>query len=201
MPTRYRRTQELTNLDRLLAADGLDCVDFRTVLLDSYETVYYKTDSHWNGLGARIAAREIMMIIEEKTGVAAQFDWDGGIYEMGFITGDLAQMLYPAGAPQEIDRIYEDARHRFSTIGRFRTLDDLRITTQSDGAPLRIAMYRDSFAISLIPYFSNAYSNAFYTRQTPPPLDSVEFLEADVIVIQIAERRLSELLGAWDKSP
>ena len=194
MPSGYKKTANPTNLDRLLGAEGLDCIDLRTALLESEQTAYYTTDSHWNGFGSRIAAREIMLAIEERTGVKAGFDWDGGSGEAGVITGDLGRMLYPANPPAEDDFVFEDAGQRYSAIGRFRTLDDLHITTVSDGAPLRVAMYRDSFANALIPYFSNAYSNVYYTRQTPPPMDSTAFLEADVIVLQIAERRLGELL-------
>ena len=194
MPTGYRRAAKPSNLDRLLGAEGLDCIDLRAALLESEQMVYYKTDSHWNGLGSRIAARGVMLAIEEKTGVKANFDWDGVSGEVGMIAGDLGRMLYPANPPLEDDFVFDDAVQRYSAIGRFRTLDDLHITTESDGAPLHVAMYRDSFANALIPYFSNAYSNVYYTRQTPPPMDSAAFLEADVIVLQIAERRLGELL-------
>jgi hypothetical protein len=104
-------------------------------------------------------------------------------------------MLFPSNPPLEPNHLFEDFERRYSAVGRFRNFDDLHITTESDGAPLRIAMYRDSFADSLINYLSNAYSNVYYTRQTPPPLDSTQFLEADVIIFQIAERRLPELLS------
>ena len=194
MPSRYIRTDRATNLDRLMAVEGLDCIDLRAALLTSDQSVYYKTDTHWNGLGARIAAHEIMLAIEAGTGVRAELDWDDGSYEEILITGDLGRMLYPANPPEEADRIFENAMHRFRTVGRFRSFDDLHITTESDGAFLRVAMYRDSFADALIPYFSNAYSNVYYTRQTPPPFESVAFLEADVIVLQIVERRLGEML-------
>ena len=196
MPARYRKTGKPTNFDRLLQAEGLDCIDLRAALAASGQTAYYKTDTHWNGLGARIAAREIMLAIEEKTGAKARFDWDGEAFEPGAVTGDLGQMLYPANPPEEPDRIYADTGQRYSAIGRYRSPDDLHITTESDGAPLRVAMYRDSFANALIPYFSNAYSDVYYTRQTPPPMDSAEVLEADVIVFEIAERRLGELAAA-----
>ena len=195
MPQRYAKTNEPTNLDRLLAVEELDFIDLHAALLGAGQTVYYKTDSHWNALGARIAAREIIAAIEEKTGVKTTFDWDSAAFDDAFIVGDLGRMLYPANPPREESRFYEDARQSYSTIGRFRSLDDLRITTESDAAPLRIAIYRDSFAEALIPYISNAFSNVYYTRQTPPPLDSTEFLQADVIVLQIAERRISELIG------
>ena len=198
MPARYIRTDQPTNLDRLLLNEELNILDLHEVLLSVNERVYYKTDSHWNALGARFVAREIMNVIEEETGVRADFNWEEFIFDIEMITGDLARMLYPANPPREATHVFEDSRQRFQTIGRFRTLDDMHITTESDGAPLKIAMYRDSFAESLIHYFSNAFSNAYYTRQTPPNMNRAEFLEADVVIFQIAERRLPELLSFLD---
>jgi len=196
MPSGYRRTDKPTNYERLLIAEGLDCIDLRTALLAPEQTLYYKTDTHWNGSGARIAAHEIMLAIEERTGVKAGIDWNAGVSEIGMVTGDLGRMLYPAYPPVELDNLYDDVAQRYSTIGRYQSPDDLRITTESDGAALRVVMFRDSFANALIPYFSNAYSNVHYSRQTPLPLDSSAVLEADVIVLEIAERRLGELLDA-----
>ena len=196
MPSGYRRTEAPTNLERLLAAEGLDCIDLMTVLKFPEETIYYRTDTHWNALGARIAAREIMLTVEEKTGIRVEYDWEGALSEAALKTGDLGQMLYPADPPEESDCIYADTKQNYSAIGRYRSPDDLNITTESEGAALRVAMFRDSFANALIPYFSNAYSNVHYTRQTPPPMDSDVFLEADVIIFVIAERRLNELADA-----
>ncbi|MDR2600676.1 MAG: hypothetical protein LBC73_10445 [Oscillospiraceae bacterium] len=194
LPTRYRQTNEPTNLDSLLLVDELGLIDFRSVFLETNQYLYYKTDSHWNGLGARIAAREIMKAIENKTGVQAEIDWENGTYETGLFTGDLGMMLFPSNPPTDEDMFFDETKQSYTNIGRVRSLDDMRITTESDGATLSVAMYRDSFANWLIPYFSNAYSNVYYTRQSPPPMDSSEFTEADVIIFQIVERRLGELL-------
>ena len=198
MHARYRRDYRASNLDRLLMVEGLDIIDLSSSLLGVDELVYYKTDSHWNGLGSRIAAHEIMLAIEEKTGVKAGIDLAEGVaFDTIYITGDLGRMLFPASPPQESDRFYDDSKQGYSTVGRYRGLDDMNITTESGGAHLRVAMYRDSFADALIPYLSNAYSNVFYTRQSPPPMDNPAFLEADVIIFQMAERRLGEILGFW----
>ena len=195
MPSRYKRYDGPSNMERLYMTEGLDFIDLSTLLLETDDISYFKTDSHWNGYGTRIAAREIMSVIEEKTGVPSGLSLpEDGIYELGDITGDLARMLFPVNPPLESEHFFEDAEPAYTAIGRYRTPDDMHITTESDGASLRVAFYRDSFANSLIPYFSNAYSDVYYTRQTPLPIDRNEFLEADVIVFQIVERRLSELL-------
>ena len=193
MPRRYKKTVDPTNYERLMAAGGLDFIDLHSSLLEMDRPMYYLTDTHWNGLGAHLAAREIMLAIEEKTGVMADFDWDATMPKTGPVTGDLGRMLYPENPPEETDYFFDDVDQSFSTVGRYRSPDDLHITTESDGATLHLAIYRDSFANSLIPYFSNAYSNVYYTRQTPPPMDSAAMQEADVIIFELAERRIGEL--------
>ena len=201
MPYGYKQTGNPTNFERLMAAEGLDIIDLRPVLLSAGRTTYYKTDTHWNSLGARFAAREIMLAIEKNTGAGAGFDWESGTSGTDRIIGDLAQMLYPEKPPEESDFIFSDTEQNYSTVGRYRSPDDLHITTKSDGTPLRVVMYRDSFANALIPYFSNAYSDVYYTRQTPLPMDSEVVLEADVIVLEIAERRLGEIIGITQDMP
>ena len=191
MPDRYYRSTQAGNLERLLLAEGLDCIDL-VALFSGTERLYYRTDSHWNSTGARLAAQAIMRHIEEKTGVAAALD--AVVAGERYIAGDLARMLYPLSAAAEADTYYVAGAQNFRTIGRFRDFNDLNITTESDGAPLRLAMYRDSFADALIPYLSNAYGHVHYNRQTPPDLDSEAFLAADVIIFQMAERRLPELV-------
>lgn len=208
MPRGYKQADVPSNLERLLAVEELDCLDLGSVLMEAErafgQEVYFKTDSHWNSLGARVAVLEIMAAVEERTkagGIDVQEPshyWISGgrldYAEPVVITGDLAQMLYPVNPPKEMDMYYWPLQDSFTAIGRFRTLDDLHITTESDGIDLRIAMYRDSFANALIPHISSIYANVYYTRQTPPPMDADAFVDADVIIFQIAERRLPELL-------
>jgi hypothetical protein len=106
-------------------------------------------------------------------------------------------MLYPYWTPSEADYSYPGGERRYATVGTYRSPEDARITTRFDeGLPLSLYMMRDSFTNALLPYLSDAFRDAHYTRQMPLALESDVALAADVVVLEIAERRLPELLSA-----
>ncbi len=191
MPDNYVKNEGTSNYDIVLTGNYAS-VDLATAFNEQDRELYFKTDSHWNGEGARLAAGVIMEKIEEMTGEAVHFDWQGVEPEATTKEGDLAVMLYPADTPLEADVMYADAEQEFS--GRIRSPEEMNITTTSDGAPLNVFMMRDSFTNSLINYFSNGYEQMHYTRIMPLPLEMSEAHEADVYVLEIVERRLPELL-------
>ena len=198
MPTRYPMGKTTTNYTRLMEANTLPCINLKEVFLQQAETLYYRTDTHWNAKGARLAAHKIMLEIEQKTGVAAQLDLSADTQlQKTTKAGDLALMLYPANTPVEEDVTYADAEQNYKTIGVYHTPEDVRITTQRQGAaPVRVYMLRDSFANALVPYLSNAYEHVHYTRVMPVPFETEMALQANVVVLEMAERRLGELLQA-----
>ena len=56
-------------------------------------------------------------------------------------------------------------------------------------------MFRDSFANTLIPFFSNAFENAYYSKGEPNSMESlVETHNPDFVVIQKVERNISKYL-------
>ncbi len=191
MPDNYNKTDVETNYDLLLTGN-YDTVDLKSVFLATEEELYYKTDSHWNGEGARLAASEIMNRIEEMTGQAVHYNWHSEQSERTTKEGDLAVMLYPQNTPLEEDVVYADAGVEFS--GRIRSPEEMNISTTSEGAPLSVFMMRDSFTNSLINYFSNGYETLNYSRVMPLPLETSAAHEADICILEIVERRLPELL-------
>ncbi len=191
MPNNYSQTSDITNYDIMLTGD-YETVDLKTAFLAQEDELYYKTDSHWNGEGARFAANEIMSKIEEITGKGVVFDWHGVSAEPTTIEGDLAVMLYPQNTPQEEDVTYPDTQVEYS--GRVRSPEEMNISTTSEGTALNVYLMRDSFTNSLINYFSNAYQTMNYTRIMPLPLETSAAIEADICVLEIVERRLPELL-------
>lgn len=199
MPAHYRRAAGDGNLERLMGS-GLNTVDLRPLLAGQEALLYYQSDSHWNNTGARLAARTLLEAIPQLDSNAI-FSWEDAPWEPVEITGDLAHMLYPADTPGEADRQFADALPAYDYIGRFRTLDDLNITTQGGKSPLKLFMMRDSFAQALIPYMGNAFSQAHFTRKMPLPLADEAVGDADVVVLEMAERRLGELLQGAPQLP
>ena len=175
--------------------DGLRLIDLPALLQpeDGVET-YYTTDSHWNTTGARIAAMAIAQEIEACTGVSTTFG-DGSSTSSEW-TGDLSEMLFPLHPTVEPSLLYEDAVQAYEIVGRMPNEEAISITTQGGEAELSVLVLRDSFSNSLLPFLSNRYQHVHYSRQMPFALDLIQTHEADVVVLEMAERRLSELVDA-----
>ena len=74
---------------------------------------------------------------------------------------------------------------------------DMQIGTENEsGAEGRILVCRDSFSNALIPFFSSAFGEAWYTRAVPYRADRLEKNPADLLVVEIAERNMRTLIGS-----
>ena len=93
-------------------------IDLFEVLSNSKEQLYYRLDSHWNMRGAQLAAQALL---EELKGSEVEFD--------PFVTGkklphtgDLYEMVYPAGSETEQDTAY-DFTYQYDE--KFHSADDI----------------------------------------------------------------------------
>ena len=205
MPDALYQSHEAGNYRRIMDSGFVPVVDLRTYFVQKASEsaslpLYFRTDTHWNGYGARLGAGQIIDAIASMRDLkAAQEGISSGSTE--YRIGDLAQMLYPMSAEPEEDIVYPDTMKNYETIGRFRSEEDMRITTHSDGVPLSLFVMRDSFGNALLPYLSNTYSDVYYTRQMPLPLMDAAMDTADIVILEMAERRISELLDAAPTIP
>ena len=197
MPASYKRRNGAGNTQRLQAFKAAHYVDLTALLCDQARQgplLYHKTDTHWNNAGARLADHALLSALAEvtKTSVALPDLAQEGTVRRNW-TGDLNQMIYPADTPMDDQYDYGDIKPAYAVKGRMRSLEDLNIVTTGGKTPLNLLVLRDSFSSALIPYFSNAFSNVQYKRQMPLPLLDVK--NTDAVVLEIAERRLPELLA------
>lgn len=211
MPDRFKPVQASSNLDLWLASPyryEVSTIDLLTPLrqaaASATEPIYHKTDSHWNNLGARIACQVILAEIARQAPGFAYED-----YQMSPYTtrtdwqGDLAAMLYPSGVQLE-KQYYFDIPEAYRTLKPMRSLEDLLIqTSQKAGSaesgmqqerPLRLLMFRDSFANALIPFLANSFSAATFTREIPYNYSTIDQDKPDVVILEIVERNLPNLL-------
>lgn len=192
MPDMYPRTQEPTAAQWLLENCGADLIDVSAALTE--DGLYHKTDTHWNNYGARIGAGVLIEHLNAITGVQAEVPDPAGACSFEDYEGDLGQMLFPQNPPEDYQLVYADAGQKYEYEGRYRTPEDLTITTSGGEAPLKLLMLRDSFTNLLIEPVSNAYADVQYRRAMPLPLSDAE--EYDAVVLEMVERRIGELLDA-----
>lgn len=147
------------------------------------ETLYLKTDSHWNGKGAYLVYRAVM----EKLGLAPK-DF-GQPREISRTNGDLNRMLYSFYGEAETDYAYE--------VGAWGDGEEGWLTTENETGSGVLLMFRDSFANNLIPFFSDTFAKAYYSKGQPNLLEGyVEQYAPDCVVIEKVERNITDYLDA-----
>ena len=196
MPARYAaasvRNAQL--LKQQMEQQNVRYIDLFEVLSNSKEQLYYRLDSHWNMRGAQLAAQALL---EELKGCEVEFD--------PFVTGkklphtgDLYEMVYPAGSETEQDTAY-DFTYQYDE--KFHSADDITIHTENSAADESIFVYRDSFGINLHPFLAQSYGNACFSRNMPYLLTAVTEEQPDVLLVELVERNLNWLLERAPEMP
>lgn len=113
-------------------------------------------------------------------------------------TGDLYEMVYPAGNETEQDTAY-DFTYQYDE--KFHSADDITIHTENSAADESIFVYRDSFGINLHPFLAQSYGNACFSRNMPYLLTAVTEEQPDVLLVELVERNLNWLLERAPEMP
>jgi hypothetical protein len=149
--------------------------------------LYHKRDSHWNNLGARVGYDALMAAVGGKAGAYAdtpytiQSVWDG----------DLDKLL---GSSKKDEQAVWQTDFTYAYTSRFRTEEDILITTACAEGEGHLVMFRDSFANALLPLLAQQYATATFSRALPFALDLTEIEGADTVIVEIVERNLQNLL-------
>ena len=160
---------------------GVHYLDLFEVFSAEDEILYFPTDSHWNGRGAALAADAILGALGHEG------SWSSGPFSDAVHTGDLYEMLYPAGKDTDPDHAFAPG---FTFAANTSNPDNIRISADGpgDGALL---MYRDSFGRNLYPYLAESFARAQFSRKTD--YDPTAMEDGGALVIELVERNLRYL--------
>ncbi|MDD6188765.1 MAG: hypothetical protein PUB32_04200 [Clostridiales bacterium] len=173
---------------RLLALCGgmnIDCLDLFKVFEAQDEVLYFAHDSHWNSQGAALAADSINAAFGRES---AYFDGDFSASVPH--TGDLFEMLYPAGKDKETDPQYSPAIE-LEYEGSGVRPDSISIVAHGGGEG-RLLAYRDSFGNNLYPYLADGFETARFSRATSYDLTGAG--SVDCVLIELVERNIDYLV-------
>ncbi len=183
----YPQSGEPSSAERLAAAMeelGVNYVNLFKLFSAQDEVYYFEHDSHWNSRGAALAADALNAALGVGSSYAAGYE-----YETVQHTGDLFDMLYPAGTDTETNDA--PTALNFDQGANIRP-DSITIDTTSDGVG-RLLMFRDSFGELLYPFMAEGFASARFSRQAAYDLTTAEELSSTAVVIELVERNLSWL--------
>ena len=196
MPSLVNPIGSQSNLDRIREMEmSMSFIDLKEELMKqkaiSNDLLYHRQDSHWNNIGAAIGydlimrslGKESLKLTQQQTVVKK--DWQG----------DLARMLYPSKSTLEQQFYYKLPNH-FTFTKAIRTLEDLQIESVNASKEGSLFMFRDSFANALIPYLSESFEKANYSRLFPYDYTKIDSERVEHLIIEIAERNVNWLLQA-----
>jgi alginate O-acetyltransferase complex protein AlgJ len=209
LPRWVTKVAPQTRLDRLYAAlaayPEIAVLDLRPALTaaKARERDYFKTDSHWNLVGATIGYETLAAVLKAKVPGFPGAPPERPPYVPGvdFYSGDLAQMIGSrGGAFREEDIaplgkvLANEAGHCAKPVaappasGTEAEPDMLIYACARPGLPAAV-VYRDSMAISLMPLLSENFRRVVYlTRRFERSM--IERERPDVVIEELVERTL-----------
>lgn len=159
--------------------------------------LYYKTDTHWNALGAFLASQQL---IEALGGEAVSPDQ----VQVSFAEntpGDLARMVhlpvrYAADTQAVIEGYYDELTINTINADAFH----YRMENETPGAPdpRHVVVYRDSFAESMMPFLGKYFAKTSAFHYSVFDSAWVDASDADVVVYEVVERQLDRILTDLD---
>ncbi len=173
-------------------------LDIRPTLLAAkrQSLVYYRTDSHWNPLGAFIAYQAVMAQLQRafpnlKTHTLTDFrivptkkmgDISTNMIKSNF-TEDTFEMV-----PLFSRKVFTQSWRSHPSDNRFNL-----ITANPDSTLPKLVMFEDSFSEALIPYLADHFSRGVYLWAYPSDESFYDIEKPDVVIIEITERLLAGL--------
>ena len=216
-PDKSDHLETSDNLDRLEAAlekEGVTYVSLKKLLSDRIsqseageggsdplvtgetqpEYLYHAGDSHWNNVGAAMAAAAILDRVGQP-----HADWEQKpTTKTDDFTGDLSKMLYPASPDREIEYVYpgitDASESAYCYVNEVTDNYDPMIQTVSTTGTGSVVMFRDSFGNALLPFVAASYAEAFFTRGVPWNSSAIFSQGADTVISVKAQRFIPEML-------
>ncbi len=205
LPTWVTQSAQPSPQDRVVAAlanSAVALLDLRTALraAKALDRVYYKTDSHWNYLGAMAGYDAIMREVQRalppnRLPKAVAPQRPGYLPGVDFFSGDLVGMLGLPGRIREDDiapihKIFADAATRCARRADSLSVPEIEsYVCDQPGLP-RAVVYRDSMAIPLIPMLAENFSRIVFVSSRGFDTELIEREKPDIVIEEMVERTL-----------
>jgi len=161
---------------------------YDTLISHKNEGLYYKTDTHWNGIGAQYSYLKIFDYLKKDYKNLTKTEIIKG--EKVNFSGDLNKML-PDFFKQPDDMNYIPKVKNLSYICNIDKYDDKINLCHNSMGLYNLVMYHDSFGEGLVPYFAQTHRSAIFHFKKA--VEKKEIENADIVIFEIVERQLPKL--------
>ncbi len=197
MSNAYKIINEKKRYDLLIsylkANSDIRIIDPKEELLKEKENyqVYYQYDSHWNKLGAFIAAQQLRQELQGERDYLSE----KSIKREEQISEDLVAMTnLPQYFDDDFDDVITDYQSDVSTELLEKSDDNFLIKYRSDAKDQRrLFIIRDSFGEGLIDYLSKDFAHTTFLHRNAYHINYVNEDHPDILVYEVVERNLDLL--------
>lgn len=179
-------------LGSILEQQNINYLDLFKLFEEQEEVLYLKRDSHWNMKGANLAYNGIM----DSLNLPHEDYSDKEPILVNNEKGDLNKMLYSFYGQPEENYDYNLTQEYVYTSNE-KDVEGRWLITENHTGTGTLLMFRDSFGNTLIPFLSNEFRTAYYSKGEPNALARyMETYSPDCVVIEKVERNIANYLNA-----
>lgn len=159
--------------------------------------LYYKQDTHWNDFGSYIAYSELLNVIK-KDHKNIKNIYPSKYKKVLHETGDLSKMINFAISKDQSK--YLEPEMTNESLCKYQTEDEdprKGFECKNKSKPLKVVVFRDSFADALTRYLNNTFSFVKYEWRWDITKTDLEYIKnnADIIILETVERSIPSLLS------
>lgn len=203
MPDEITVIGQSSNLDRLVeylnTNSDIQLLDLRPIfsVLSENTELYYKTDTHWNCLGAFYASNEILsMVSNSYPQIQPYSPGDFDFFPSKLLTMDISSMMGLDLQEDYIDPIPKFDIHisKLPLENINYKIPSLQITVNDIKDLPNLLIFKDSFygcmGIYIEPNFSRTVSMNFVEAELIDYLDIIAAEKPDVVIVEFVERSI-----------
>jgi len=159
----------------------------------SKQLIYYKTDTHWNKLGAYIGARELLAELN----ITLPDISDMRVTEKEVNSGDLATMMaLTKYIKSDVD--YDVTGYpRSEEVSKELPIEDnisIEHYTSTEGDGRTLFLVRDSFSVAMLDYVTTQFKDSHVVANLSYTKEYLHEVDPDIVVIEVVERYMEQLL-------
>lgn len=189
----YTLKQHKTKLDvlntELKKKVNIDIINLYKPLLANKnmqsQSLYLKTDTHWNYYGAYVGYSTVMDKINKQQIIPRIAIDSFNIIETKIDPLDLSKMINL----KEKEKAYViNKKNKNNVKVLFSGKEKLHVKNEEKS--LKVILYRDSFTNAMIPFFNETFNEIIYNKSYSIDKKEIESFKPDIVIIEIIERNI-----------